>query len=261
MSGIDARSYWEDRLGRNAGAEGVGHAGLGEGFNGWLYRVRREVFLREVGPRVKPAPRVLDIGSGAGFYVERWHELGASRVTGSDIAEVAVERLRARFPADTFVRLDIGAPLERSVRFDAVSAVDVVFHLLDEQTYRRGFANLFDLLVPGGLLVFSENFLHGEALRLPHQVSRTLTEIESVVRGTGFEILARRPLFFLMNQPHDSTSRLHRLWWRGLAGCSARSETFGRVAGATLFPLERALVARRAEGPSTELMICRKPEA
>ncbi len=258
---IDPRAYWEDRLGRNAGAEGVGHAGLGEGYNGWLYRLRREVFLKEVGARVPPRPRVLDVGSGTGFYVERWHELGAARVTGSDIAEVAVERLRARFPRDTFVRLDIGQPLERPARFDAVSAMDVVFHLLDDAAYRRGFQNLYDLLVDGGLLVFTENFLHTTALRLPHQVSRTLGEIEAVVRSTGFEIVVRRPLFVLMNAPHDSTSRVHQLWWRGLSGLSKRSDTFGRLAGAALFPLERELVARRAEGPSTELMICRKPEA
>ena len=45
---FDPRAYWEERLGRRPGREGVGHAGLGEGLNGWMYRVRRRVFLREL---------------------------------------------------------------------------------------------------------------------------------------------------------------------------------------------------------------------
>jgi predicted TPR repeat methyltransferase len=204
---------------------------------------------------------VLDVGSGTGFYVERWHELGAGHVTGSDIAAVAVQRLRRRFPADTFVRWDVGSHTQEldGQRFDAISAIDVVFHLLDDRGYERCFANLRALLKPGGLLVFSENFLHDGVLRLPHQVSRTLPQIERVVTEAGLEIVRRRPLFCLMNAPHDSRAHLHRVWWRALAGIASRSEAVGAAAGALLYPLELALVSRLREGPSTELMICRRP--
>jgi SAM-dependent methyltransferase len=263
MTDFDRHAYWEDRL-RWAGGESVGHARLGEGLNGWMYRVRRRVFLREVRPLLlgdRGRLRVLDVGSGTGFYVERWHELGAGHVTGSDIAAVAVERLRRRFPADTFIRWDVGSETQAlgGQRFDAISAIDVVFHLLDDRTYERCFANLHALLKPGGVLVFSENFLHDGILRLPHQVSRTLPQIECVVTEAGLEILRRRPLFCLMNAPHDSRVGLHRLWWRALSGAAAHSETVGAATGALLYPLELAIVSRLREGPSTELMICRRP--
>ena len=52
---------------------------------------------------------VLDVGSGTGFYIDLWRRLGVRSVTGSDIAEKAVEELSARYPSNRFVRLDIGA--------------------------------------------------------------------------------------------------------------------------------------------------------
>jgi SAM-dependent methyltransferase len=262
--GFDPRAYWEDRLRRHPGREGVGHAGLGEGLNGWMYRVRRRVFLRELAPLIGALPgrRVLDVGSGTGFYLERWRELDAGPIVASDIAEIAVGRLRDTHAAESVVRFAAGGELPdelRGQRFAAISAMEVLFHLLDDSEYERAFATLFALLEPGGLLVFSENFLHGEELRAPHQRSRTLPRIEHVVRTAGFEIVRRCPQFWLMNAPHDSRSRAHRLWWRGVAGVASRSDVAGACLGALLYGPESWLVARLSEGPSTELMICRRP--
>src|SRR5215212_2275578 len=92
---FDARDYWEQRLTRDYSLSGVGYAGLGEPFNSWMYRVRRKVFRREMRRRLR-APGtidVLDIGSGTGFYVGLWQELGVRSVTGSDLTEKAVGEL------------------------------------------------------------------------------------------------------------------------------------------------------------------------
>jgi SAM-dependent methyltransferase len=258
---FDPRGYWEDRLGRMGGEEAVGYAGLGPGLNAWMSRVRAAVFRREVSREPRPSPTALDVGSGTGVYVERWRRLGATAITGSDIAEVAVQRLRRQHPDAEFVRFTLGedVPPELAGRtFGAISAMDVLFHVLDDAAYRTALATLHALLEPGGLLVLTENFLHGPEQRSAHQRSRTLTEIERAVREAGLEILRRRPLFFLMNAPPDSRSRLHRLWWRGLAGVASRSPRLGGWLGAALYLPERALVARLREGPSTEIMVCRR---
>ena len=43
---FDPRGYWEQRLSEHYTLGGVGYLGLGEGFNDWMYRVRRHVFLK-----------------------------------------------------------------------------------------------------------------------------------------------------------------------------------------------------------------------
>src|ERR1043166_8271428 len=105
---------------------------------------------------------VLDVGSGTGFYVDRWLRLGA-RVTGLDLTEIAVAELSRAFPAARFLRADIGASLDGVPLapgwFDAVSAFDVLFHIVDDAQYARAFENIPSLLRPGGWFLGPENFL------------------------------------------------------------------------------------------------------
>jgi hypothetical protein len=93
--------------------------------------------------------------------------------------------------------------------------------------------NIHRLLNEGGIFLFSENFLHHEALRSQHQVSRQLFSIERILQGSGFKILDRIPMFVIMNAPVDTNSCM-------------------------LYPLELFLTRIAKEGPSTELMICKK---
>lgn len=104
MSPSSSRAFWEERLAADWNETGVGYRALGRAFNTWMYRVRREVFLREVGrlPLDVRAADVLDVGSGTGFYVDLWKELGARSVTGCDLTQAAVDRLRDRFPGTPF---------------------------------------------------------------------------------------------------------------------------------------------------------------
>src|SRR3954453_7622223 len=102
---FDARDYWEQRLADDYSLGGVGFRRLGHRFNAWAYRVRRERFGSAVG-RLDldvAGARVVDVGSGTGFYVTQWLDLGA-RVTGLDLTQVAVDRLRHAYPAASFER-------------------------------------------------------------------------------------------------------------------------------------------------------------
>jgi len=259
------RTYWETRLGESYTLEGVGYVGLGRSFNSWMYRVRSTLARRRL-QSLLPERRslsVLDVGSGTGFYIDLWRRLGVRSVTGSDLTETAVHELRWRFPAEEFSRLDIGAdrlPLEGR-RFDVVSAFDVLFHIVDDEAYRRSFQNIAGVLRPGGTLVFTDNFVHRAPARSSTQASRRLTDIEATVRAAGFEVVYRRPAFVLMNAPVDSESTLHRRWWGLLTRAVSTSDVIGSLAGALLFPIEVALCSLLREGPSTEMMVCRRIES
>jgi SAM-dependent methyltransferase len=203
---------------------------------------------------------VLDIGSGTGFMVDTWMEAAIPNVSGCDITTVAVSNLACRWPALSFERIDFGdSTVPYSCEFDAISANDVLFHIVDDGRYQRAVTNVFSALRPGGFFLFTDNFVHGAAIRVEHQASRTLGDITDVLADAGFEIVDRQPLFVLMNDPIDSTSRLLRLWWRSVTRLLRTAPMLGGVVGALLYLPELWLGRVLAEGPSTELMLCRRP--
>ena len=269
---FSARDYWQSRLSQSYSLQGVGYQRLGKSFNQWMYRVRARVFAR-VAHRLGvdwTSARVLDVGSGTGFYVEQWHRLRVPKVVGVDITSKAVAELQSRFPGDEFLEADVGAvdglrltahgsPLTSHVsRLTAVSAMDVLFHIVDDDSYRRAFVNIADSLSPGGWFLWSDNFLHHDTERVAHQASRSLAESEDAVRAAGFKIVERVPMFVLMNYPSDSTSKLARLAWTAMVSPAALADPLGWVLGAALAPLDTWLTSVVRESPTTEIMVCRK---
>ncbi len=260
---FSARDYWQSRLSHSYSLQGVGYQRLGKSFNQWMYRVRARVFARvawRLGVDWTRA-RVLDVGSGTGFYVEQWHRLGVPKVVGVDITSKAVEELAMKFPGDEFLEADIGASRDSRLAtrdFTAASAMDVLFHIVDDEAYRRAFVNIAAALQPGGWFIWSDNFLHHDTERVRHQASRSLTESEDAVRAAGFEIVERVPMFVLMNYPTDSTSRLARLAWTVMVSPAALAEPLGWLVGAVLAPVDTWLTSVKRESQTTEIMVCRK---
>ncbi len=258
---FDARAYWEERLARSSGLEGVGYLGLGQPFNAWMYRVRSHVFKGAVKRyfRDRSAIKVLDVGSGTGEYLRNWHELGVGSMIGSDLTEAAVGHLREVFKRDVILRLDISSPTaDLPKEMDAVSCMDVLFHVVDDVACAQAITGLARVLKPGGYLFLSENFVHVAAGNQRHFKQRTLDSYLSMLADSGMEVVERRPMFHLMNGPVDSRSRTLGLWWHGVMALCRRSHRLGGLLGALLFPLELLLVRTRAEGASTELMVCRR---
>lgn len=262
-SDFDARTYWEERLAQDYSLTGVGFRRLGPSFNTWAYRVRRERFLAAVRRLdFEPAgAKVVDIGSGTGFYVSCWEELGAS-VTGLDLTETAVAQLAKAYPEAGFVRADVSeAGLADKIpagSADAVSAMDVMFHIVDDTAFDRALANVHEVLRPGGYFLWSDLFVHGATRRIAHRVARPLVDIEKSLDRCGFDIVERKPLFVLMNDPLDTRNPLYKGLWYAAAALISTSDKVGAFAGKRLYPLEMKLTGKRTESPSTELMVCRK---
>jgi SAM-dependent methyltransferase len=257
------RSYWEKRLAANWGLKGVGYLGHGERYNKWLYAVRRQILRRHLQALALnlPAANVLDIGSGTGFWLKQWQALGVSSVRGTDITAVAVERLRETFADVEISQLDIGENLECMgwrENFDVVSAFDVLFHITNDSRFERAIQNISGVLKRGGYFFYSDNFVHGEARRAEHQVSRPLEEIQGIMSKCGLQIVRRAPMFVLMNAPIDSPSRWPMLAWRAFLAPVHFVPWLGSVYGAVLYPLELALTRLMSESATTEMMICQK---
>lgn len=251
--------YWEARLGEDVPLNSVGYHGLSDAFVSFLYRLRRKRFLAAAAPLVKPNMRVLDIGSGGGFYVDLWRRLGVRDITATDLTQASIRAIERRFPGVHAQTLDIGMstmPFPPG-SFDAISCMDVVHHLMDDAAYEQAFRNCAELLRPGGAMIFTDNFLHGARYSGPHAVSRTLPEIERAAAKSGLRIVTRKPIFVIMNNPVDSRSALFKFYWRAM--CFVSSNYYiGAITGALLYPMELLLTSVLREGPSTELAVAKK---
>ena len=251
--------YWESRLSANWGLHGVGYLGL-NAWNNWIYRVKASVFDRAIRSLdLKKGFTALDIGCGTGFFIDRWLRLGATNLTGMDLTEVAVTRLRSAFPSVRFVQGDVSETASQpGESLDAISMIDVLFHIVDQDRYAAALRNIHRMLRPNGHFVFSEFFLHGQPSIGRHHVSRTLADIKAALGKAGFSIISRKPMHVLMNQPLDTRTELPKAVWDRFTNALEGHEWLGTAAGAFLYPIDSALVRILRESPTTEIMVCRK---
>lgn len=133
----------------------------------------------------------------------------------------------------------------------------MLFHITDDEGYATAVRNLGSLVRPGGWVLLSENFVRGREQRGPRQVNRSLERILAALDDAGLEVVRRTPMFVLMNAQVDAGWLRRRAWAAVMRAVTALPAT-GWAAGALLFPLERRLVTRSPEGPSTELAVCRR---
>ena len=255
--------YWQERLSADYSLGSVGWSTLGEPFNRWAYAIRGRVFTRAARDAVIAPERasVLDVGSGTGFYLDLWQRLGVGRITGSDLTSVAVERLARLYPTATINKMDIGdadLPLSAGA-FDAISIMDVLYHIVDDDRYVQALSNLARLLKADGVLLLTENLVSKQT-RGVHQIFRSREWILSSLAEADLGVVGQQPAFFLMNTPVNSNSRfLHRLWDL-VTKIVGRHEAIGWTMGAALFPVELGLtrLAAGRHSPSSTLLVCRK---
>lgn len=260
---LPPKDYWEERLKENFNLHGTGFITLGRNYNNWMYKVRRRVVLKKIMPICHNdfhKMEVLDIGTGTGFYFKVWKELGAKKAVGVDITNIAVENLKRNFPGEEFYQLDIGGDIRNIARhqYDLISAFSVLYHIIDDGQYEKAIENICSLLRPGGIFVFSDNFLHGQTLRSTYQVSRSLELVEKILAKNSFEIIERCPMFVLMNAPVDTERSTAIISWNVIQSLIKRNEALGSIIGGILYPLELLLVSFLKESPTTEMMICKK---
>lgn len=141
-------------------AKAIRHVGPREGYDRWadtydetpnpVVRMDDRHTLRILAP--KPAERILDAGCGTGRHFGALLAAG-SRPVGVDFAAGMLRVARQRFPQVPLAVADLQRPLPVKDRTaDAVLCSLVGEHLGD---LRTAFQGMYDVLRPGGRLLFS----------------------------------------------------------------------------------------------------------
>src|SRR5207249_7625335 len=108
----------------------------------------RRWFLDEIGSRIEPGDRVLELGCGPG--VDAIELASERRYTGVDISPVMLDAARSRVPDGTFLVGDLMTTELPPASFDAVDALYVFGHLPGEEQ-ARAIGRVFGCLAPGGV--------------------------------------------------------------------------------------------------------------
>jgi SAM-dependent methyltransferase len=260
---FDATAYWNKRYDK-IDASRSGHVDLPVEYNAWLYRRKQDHVAKALATvhSSLQGKRLLEIAAGSGAWIDFWRAQGVADYVGIDISENAINGLKTRFPALRFQQRDLNDPgLAEAVGtgYDHVSAIDVLYHVVDDDRFRVLMSEIASLLKPGGLLIIHDQFVHGPASDHVYLRWRPLAEYVEILSNAGFEVLYRRPTFFFMIQAVDlkpSALRMMDALWEKLIAPSIRR--FPRVAGAIGYVVDTMVCALLREGPSMEMMVCRK---
>lgn len=213
---FDPAAYWRDRLTRRPDLTGTGTAGYAVEWQRWLYRGKlraiRRLFSRQ-GLRVEGAA-VLDLGCGTGFFEDVWERWGARRADGIDLVPEMVERLQRAHPSRHYVCADLARTPEAVDVLplaDLVTAIDVLYHVVDDRTALETLRALLRRLRPGGWFLFSDACV--EQQTAPHVRLRSIHHWRQLLGRLGLEIVDKEPTFAVNNRPLRGLQR-----WPALAG-------------------------------------------
>ena len=253
--------YWQKRH-HITDLTTVGFIGLGLSFNYWMYKVREKIVQGIIEKRFDNfhAKKILDVGSGSGFYPKLFLKLGAKDITASDFSTRALSHLRKKIKKIKFLELDITKTIPKNHlgKYDIVSAFDILYHIVDDKKYVRAIKNISQLLKTDGLFIFTENMIESKTQRDLQQVSRERKIIMKFLKAAGFKVKTVHPIFILMNTPVDSNNIFLRMNWYILENMLIRINFLGHIIGPILYPIELFLLSVLKTGPSTKIILAKK---
>jgi SAM-dependent methyltransferase len=235
-------SFWQEILSAHPDLRGTGEPGLSLAYNRAMYAIRERVLTHELaraGVRVAGA-RVLDGGSGVGFYVDYYLRHGAA-VTGIELTEAGTQLLRRRYPAARIVQGDL-SDTDAGTGFDVVNVWDVLYHITDDARWERAVRRLARAVAPGGVLLLTDVLGPWRGPLAAHNVMRAGSRYEAILAEEGVRAERTVPTHYLLNR---------NLGW--LKGANRLPHA--------LYAVDRVLLALGAPSPEpcNRLLVSRRP--
>ncbi len=198
---LDASKYWENQLTADPSLRATGNRAFSLEYNQILYQAQGDCLTALLNKwKVNLARKqVLDVSSGAGFFVDYYLKRGAGNIQGMDTSETNVKYLKERYPDCDFTLEDISKPTSDYLgNFDLISAIGVLYNFIDDYLFEQALQNLCSMCQPGGYLLISDAF---EGRWLPgtqHVHLRTLEQYQPHLEN--FEVLELAPIYYFLNR-------------------------------------------------------------
>lgn len=136
--------YWEQRLHKSAGLNGVTHLSFKDSHNSYLCKakvlsiekVRRELRINFQNKDI------LDVGCGTGFWVNYYSRKNVASITGIDITRASVTLLEERYPEYRFIQCDVSTDIGFRERSDIINIFDVLYHVTNRPAFESSISNI-----------------------------------------------------------------------------------------------------------------------
>jgi SAM-dependent methyltransferase len=278
---FDPLQYWRQLIvGDDPGdVDQVGHPDMGRGFNRLAYRLRLRALQKAlVRSGHFPPDDVFEAAFGVGFYLRFWHGVGCPRVVGAELSERTHKTASDSFPdfdlrcADLASINDWHDWPELTSSFGLVTAIDVLYHIIDDSAAFRALDNLGHLVRPGGILLVTEKFPKGAEpdQECVHVRRRPLDWYKQVLAPQGFALERTVPIFWCMDPPTFKggkvvSARLAYTAWCAMRACTKfwprngrMQNLFGSATGRVGMALDQAIVPFLGDNPNLTAAVFRK---
>jgi 2-polyprenyl-3-methyl-5-hydroxy-6-metoxy-1,4-benzoquinol methylase len=199
----DPEEYWENRILARPNLQATGHHKFDLNYNSWMYQTQMDCLdelIQRWGIRVN-GKQVLDIGSGTGFFIDYYINREAGSVTGVDITKASIEYLREKYPESTFRIADISdSAIAIKKDFDIISAMGILYHIVEDKRFEQALINISGLLRPGGYLFITDSFNKSLLPSAQHARLRALEDYIPILESAQITILEILPLYYYSNR-------------------------------------------------------------
>lgn len=180
-------SYWNERHRTSNAWHSGGDRGISIARNRAFYAHRLGLLVAILDHHfLKDRLRILDAGCGKGWLAGQLVELGHT-VHGVDPSESAIRVCRENRKGTFWIETIESFGSNRT--YDAIIAMDVLFHILDDELWHAALRNLCSLTAAEGRLIFSDDTREETYWLSDYIVHRSYPEYEAALREFDFEII------------------------------------------------------------------------
>jgi SAM-dependent methyltransferase len=185
---------------------------MGTEFNRLAYDLRLHALVRALQKAAyfPPPDHIFEAAFGVGHYLKFWQSQHCRRVVGVDLSAQACQNATRHFPEFDLREGDLAEInqwedwLELAHSFTVVTAIDVIYHLFEEEAACRALRNVAQLVAPKGILVLTEKFTQSAYAveEVPgHVMRRCLDWYTTLLETQGLVLESTMPVFWCMDPP------------------------------------------------------------